>query len=147
VGLSEEGQADGGILSINLHYIGAARLGSLTAAAAPVLLHYIGHTADGVEDVTTLFPLSVTQTWTVIDRAWEIASLELAVAAWAIARRRLEHSELGVGPRLVCDQLLPILHIGEEGSRIFDMKAIVERVRHSDLVERALSVGAAPADR
>ena len=148
VGLSEEGQADGGILSINLHYIGAARLGSLTAAAAPVLLYYIGHTADGVEDVTTLFPLSVTQTWTVIDRAWEIVSLELAVAVWAIARRGLAPSELGVGPKYVYDQLLPLLHIGEEGTRIFDMKAIVERVRQSDLVEQALTrLGAASADR
>jgi histidine ammonia-lyase len=138
VGLSEEGHADGGILSINLHYVGAARLGSLTAAAAPVLLNYIGQMADGVEDVTTLFPLSVTQTWTVIDRAWEIAALELTVAVWAIARRCLAPSDLGAGPRLAYDRLLPLLHIGEEGNRIFDMTPIVERIRHSDLIERAL---------
>ena len=46
VGLAAEGAADGGVLSLNLHYIGAARLGSLVAAAAPVALTYIGHTAD-----------------------------------------------------------------------------------------------------
>jgi len=138
VGLAEEGQADGGVLSTNLHYIAAARLGTLSAAAAPVLLHYVGLLADGVEDVTTLFPLSVSQTSVVIDRAWEIASLELTVAVWAMARRRLRREELGAGARLAYDALLPLLHIGEEGNRIFDMKAIVDRVRHSDLIERAL---------
>jgi histidine ammonia-lyase len=138
VGLAEEGQADGGILSTNLHYVAAARLGSLTAAAAPVLLNYIGLLADGVEDVTTLFPLSVTQTWTVIDRAWEIVALELAVGVWAMARRRLARADLGAGPKLAYDALLPLLHIGEEGERILDMKSIVEKVRHSDLIERAL---------
>ena len=64
MGLAQDGAADGGVLSLNLNYIGSARMGSLMAAAAPVLLHYIGHTADGVEDVTSLLPLSVSQTRT-----------------------------------------------------------------------------------
>ena len=76
-------------------------MGSLMAAAAPVFLHYIGHTADGVEDVTSLLPLSVTQTKTVIDRAWEAAALEMAIAVWAIARRGIALSDLGEGPRRV----------------------------------------------
>src|SRR5579872_6996204 len=138
VGLSREGEADGGVLSINLNYVAAARLGTLGAAAAPVLLQYIGSLADGVEDVTTLLPLSVTQTATVVARAWEIAALEMTIGVWAIARRGLARESLGRGPRAVFDALLPLLHIGEEGTRVFDMQPIVERVRSGALVEAAL---------
>ena len=140
VGLAADGAADGGILSLNLHYIGAARLGTLTATAAPVLLTYIGHTADGVEDVSTLLPLSVTQTRAAIAGAFELAVLEMIVAVWAIARRGLPPSTLGRGPRVVHDALLPMLHIGEEGVRIFDFAAIVTRVQESRLVDAAFRV-------
>jgi histidine ammonia-lyase len=136
VGLAEDGAADGGILSINLNYIGSARMGSLVAAAAPVFLHYVGHTADGVEDVTSLLPLSIAQTETVIERAWEAVALEMTIAVWAMARRRLALEELGEGPRRVYRALLPLLHIGEEGCRIFDMKRIVAAVRDGDLIAR-----------
>src|SRR6202030_2482625 len=115
-----EGAADGGILSINLNYVGAARRGTLLSAAAPVLLNYIGLVADGVEDVTTQAPLAVTQTQEVADRAWEAAALEMTIAVWAMARRQLRPVELGQGPRLVYEALLPLLHIGDEGRRIFD---------------------------
>ena len=139
VGLAEQGAADGGILSINLNYIGSARMGSLLAAAAPVFLHYVGHTADGVEDVTSLLPLSVTQTNTVIDRAWEAAALEMTIAVWAIARRGLAPRDLGPGPRAVYERLLPRLHIGEEGARLFTVRPIVEDLRGGELVARAFS--------
>lgn len=142
VGLAADGAADGGILSINLNYIGSARMGTLMAAAAPVLLHYVGHTADGVEDVTSLLPLSVTQTETVVDRAWEAAALEMLIAVWAMARRELSIDDLGPVPRLIYQTLLPLLHIGEEGLRVFDMRAIVAEVRHGGLVERCLSIAA-----
>jgi histidine ammonia-lyase len=134
VGLAAEGAADGGVLSLNLNYIGSARLGSLTAAAAPVFLHYIGHTADGVEDVTSLLPLSVSQTKTVIDRAWEAAALEMAIAVWAIARRGIATNELGAGPRQVYQSLLPLLHIGEEGQRVFNMRQIAAAVRDGEAI-------------
>jgi histidine ammonia-lyase len=134
VGLAAEDAADGGILSLNLNYIGSARMGSLLAAAAPVVLHYVGHMADGVEDVTSLLPLSVTQTKTVIDRAWEAAALEMAIAVWAMARRRLVPAGLGTGPRRAYELLLPLLHIGEEGMRIFNMRQIVAAVREGDFV-------------
>ena len=101
VGLAEDGAADGGILAINLNYIGAARMGSLLAAAAPVLLNYVGHTADGVEDVTSLLPLSVTQTQAVIERAWDAVALEMSIAVWAIARRGLAPADLGTAPRQI----------------------------------------------
>ena len=143
VGLAEDGAADGGILSINLNYIGSARMGSLMAAAAPVVLHYVGHTADGIEDVTSLLPLSVTQTKAVVDRAWEAVSLEMAIAVWAIARRRLALSDVGEGPRQVYEVLLPLLNIGDEGKRVFNMRQIVGAVRDSDLVERSLSMALA----
>jgi histidine ammonia-lyase len=134
VGLAADGAADGGILSLNLHYIGAARLGTLTAAAPPVLLHYIGHTADGVEDVSTLLPLAVTQTRAVIARAFELAALEIIVGVWAIARRGIAPSSLGRGTRSVYEVVLPLLCIGEEGERIFDFAAIVARIRDTGLV-------------
>ena len=138
MGLAADGAADGGVLSINLHYIGAARLGILTAAAAPVLLHYIGHTADGVEDVSTLLPQSVAQTSTVVARAWELATLELIVGVWAVDRRGLESSNLGVGAQLIHAALLPRLHIGREGIRIFDFAGIVDMVRQTRLCRQAL---------
>jgi histidine ammonia-lyase len=116
-------------------------MGSLLAAAAPVLLHYVGQMADGVEDVTSLLPLSVTQTKTVIDRAWEAASLELAIAVWAMARRRLAPADMGAGPRRVYELLLPLLHIGDEGRRIFNMRQIVGAVRDGDLVNQCMSSG------
>jgi len=139
VGLAEPGAADGGILSINLNYIGSARMGSLLAAAAPVFLHYVGHTADGVEDVTSLLPLSVAQTNTLIDRAWEAVALEMAIAVWAIARRGLSPQTLGSGPRCVYESLLPRLHIGEEGTRLFTLRPIVDELRNGGLVARSLS--------
>ncbi len=134
VGLAADGAADGGILAINLNYIGSARLGSLLASAAPVLLHYVGHTADGVEDLTSLLPLSVSQTEALVERAWEIAALEMSIAVWAIARRQLPIDELGPGPRAVYEAILPLLHIGAEGRRIFRMQDIVARVRRADLL-------------
>jgi histidine ammonia-lyase len=139
VGLAAEGAADGGVLSLNLNYIGSARMGSLMAAAAPVFLHYIGHTADGVEDVTSLLPLSVTQTKTVIDRAWEAAALEMAIAVWAIARRGIASSDLGEGPQRVYQSLLPLLHIGEEGNHVFNMRQIVAAVRDGESISLRLS--------
>lgn len=137
VGLAAEGAADGGILSINLHYIGAARLGALTATAAPVTLLYIGHTADSVEDVSTLFPLSVSQTAALVELAWQIATLEIVVAVWAIARRGIEVQQLGQGVRAAYQQLVDDLHIGEEGERIFDLATLCAKVRAPGFVPHA----------
>jgi histidine ammonia-lyase len=139
VGLAEEGAADGGVVSLNLNYIGSARMGSLMAAAAPVFLHYIGQMSDGVEDVTSLLPLSVAQTRIVVDRAWETVALEMAIAVWAIARRRIGVAELGDGPRQVYESLLPLLHIGEEGSRVFNMRQIVAAVRDHGAIDVLLA--------
>ncbi len=141
VGLAADGAADGGVLSLNLNYIGSARMGSLLAAAGPVLLHYIGHTADSVEDVTSLLPLSVTQTKRVIELAWEMVALEMAIGVWAIARRDIAASDLGEGPRHVYATLRPLLPIGEEGTRVFNMRAIVSAVREHGFIDRLLDAG------
>jgi hypothetical protein len=37
-----------------------------------------------------------------------------------------------------------LLHIGEEGERVFDMRAIVAKVRHGGLVDECLSIAAGP---
>jgi histidine ammonia-lyase len=134
VGLAAEGEADGGVVSTNLHYIASARLGTLLAAAAPVLLHYVGHMSDSVEDLTSLTPLSVAQTQTVIERAWELAAVELAVGTWAIARRGIPYDYLGVGVRPVYKALLPLLPIGEEGQTVFQMSPIVQLVKSGQLL-------------
>ena len=46
----------------------------------------------------------------------------MAIAVWAIARRRLAPEALGDGPSRVYELLLPLLRIGEEGTRIFNMR-------------------------
>ena len=66
----------------------------------------------------------------------------MAIAVWAMARRRLEPATLGVAPRRVYELLLPLLHIGEEGTRIFNMRHIVAAVRDGDLVDHCLSMAA-----
>ncbi|HWG71588.1 MAG TPA: hypothetical protein VN692_19395, partial [Steroidobacteraceae bacterium] len=68
--------------------------------------------------------------------AWEAAALELAIAVWAMARRGLKPAALGAGPRRVYELLLPLLHIGEEGTRIFNMGHIVAAVRDGDLLDQ-----------
>ena len=46
-----------------------------------------------------------------------------------------------MGPRRVYELLLPLLHIGEEGTRIFNMRHIVAAVRDGDFVGDCLSIG------
>jgi histidine ammonia-lyase len=137
VGLSEDHAPDGGVLSINLNYIGAARMGTLLSAAAPVLLHYVGHTSDGVEDVSALTPLSVAQTESLLIRAWEIVSLEVTIAVWAIARRKLPTEDLGIGVRKVYEMVRPLLPIGHEGTRVFDTSRIVSMVKSDNFLSAA----------
>jgi hypothetical protein len=64
----------------------------------------------------------------------------MAIAVWAMARRRLPPAHLGEGPRRVYELLLPLLHIGEEGKRIFNMRHIIGAVRDGDFLERCLSI-------
>lgn len=146
-GLTDEGAADSGVLAILLNHIASARLGSLLAAAPPVLLQGSAQLSDGIEDVSSHFPLSVSQTERVITFAWELLAVELAVAVWAIARRDLNESDLGRGPRAAHHRVRPMLHIGKEGERIFDMRPIVSLLRDDDfLAELGVdrSVGRSP---
>jgi hypothetical protein len=39
---------------------------------------------------------------------------------------------------VVCESILPLLHIGEEGRRVFDMARIVEAVR-GDLIGSSIA--------
>jgi histidine ammonia-lyase len=59
----------------------------------------------------------------------DLMSLEMAIGVWAIARRGIAAEDLGEGVRAVHAAIRPLLHIGQEGSRIFDMAAIVAVVR------------------
>jgi hypothetical protein len=54
-------------------------------------------------------------------------------------------ADLGRGPRVVCESILPLLHIGEEGRRIFDMARIVEAVRGGLIAKSMASAGGSGA--
>ena len=142
-GLADEGAADGGVLGIMLNHIASARQGSILAASPPVLLQGSAQLSDGIEDVSSHFPLSVSQTERAITFAWEILAVELAVAVWAIARRDVNESDLGRGPRVAHHRVRPLLHIGEEGERLFDMRPIISLLRDDEfLVELGVDPGA-----
>ena len=75
--------------------------------------------ADGVEDTASHALHAVHDLIRVIDAGWKIAGLELMIAVWAMTRRRLEASDLGLGIRPAFETLGAMLPIGREGDAIF----------------------------
>ena len=53
-------------------------------------------------------------------------AIETACAVWAIHRRALDIATLGDGIRPLVERILPVLPIGTEGQRIFDLGQIVD---------------------
>jgi len=49
-------------------------------------------------------------------------------------RLGIASSDLGDGPREVYRSLLPLLHIGEEGKHVFNMRQIVATVRDGETI-------------
>jgi histidine ammonia-lyase len=70
----------------------------------------------------------VAETVRALGPAWNVVAIEMACAAWAIHRRGVALSDLGQGLRELYAQVLPLLPIGTEGVRIFDVGVVVDVV-------------------
>ena len=134
-GLNQEPSALGGVQFLNLGHIAEAYASSVRARCHPTMFAYQGQLADGVEDHATMLPLSIGETDAMIDQAWVVQAIELAVAAWSIRRRGIEVSELGEGLREVYKRVEAHLPVGREGIEIFDLRPIVSMVRDEELVD------------
>lgn len=134
-GLATHESALGGVQFLNLGHIAEAYAAQVRAYARPTMLNYQGQLADGVEDHASQLPLAVAETDKLLDVAWGVQALELIVACWAMSRRQLDVSTLGEGVREVYKTIHPMLPMGREGTEVFDLRSIVELVRHGDLVD------------
>lgn len=130
VGLTHEGDARGGIQFLNLSHLAEAQVAQVHRFAAPVLLFYSGQLADGVEDTAGLAPIASQQVRQMMPYCWNVLALELATAVWAIHRRGVAREQLGEGVRPVYDAVLPLLPIGREGEKIFDLAPVVTWLKH-----------------
>jgi histidine ammonia-lyase len=129
--LAVEPGAVGGVQFLNFGHIAAANVGAVRQAAYPALLNYSGQLDDGVEDVAGNAPQSVAETVRSLLPAWNVVTLEVACAVWAIHRRGLPIDALGKGVRTLADTILTLLPIGSEGETILDLGPIVEVVKRA----------------
>ena len=127
--LAVEPGAIGGVQFLNFGHIAAAAVGAVRQAAFPALLNYSGQLDDGVEDVAGNAPQSVAETARSLMPAWNVITLEVACAVWAIQRRGVSLDALGAGVRPLAAQILAMLPIGTEGEAIFDLGPLVEAVK------------------
>ncbi|MDQ0394833.1 aromatic amino acid lyase [Labrys monachus] len=127
--LAAEPGAIGGVQFLNLGHLAGANVGAVRQAAHPALLNYSGQLDDGVEDVAGNAPQSVAETVRSLVPAWNVVTIEIACAVWAIHRRGLAAADLGEGVRPLAEGMLALLPIGTEGRRIFDLGPLVELVR------------------
>lgn len=125
VGLGETGDARGGVQFLNLSHLAEAQAAQVHRFAAPVLLFYGGQLADGVEDTAGLAPIAAQQVRQMMPYCWNVVALELATAIWAIHRRGIAPEMLGQGIRPVYEAVQPMLPIGREGEKVFDLAPVV----------------------
>jgi len=131
-----EGHARGGVQFLNFSHLAEAQVAQVHRFAAPVLLFYGGQLADGVEDTAGLAPIAAQQLRHMMPYCWNVITLELATAVWAIKRRAIPISDLGSGVRPVVEALQPMLPIGSEGKKVFDLEPIVEWLQsHASVLE------------
>lgn len=128
-GLATEPGAIGGVQFLKLGHLAGAAVGAVRQAAAPALLNYSGQLDDGVEDVGGSAPQSVAETMRALPPAWNVLTIEIACAVWAIHRRGLPLEALGHGLRPLAATILALLPIGREGERLFDLAPLVDAVR------------------
>jgi histidine ammonia-lyase len=127
--LAVEPGAIGGVQFLNFGHLAGANVGAVRQAAFPALLNYSGQLDDGVEDVAGNAPQSVAETVRSLVPAWNVVTLEVACAAWAVHRRGLPIETLGLGLRPLAQQILTLLPIGTEGEVIFDLGPLVDAVK------------------
>jgi histidine ammonia-lyase len=131
VGLAAADGPEGGVQTLLLNHLAAARLGAMRPLAGPVLLDYRGLLGDGIEDTGTLAPLAIGQTERALEIGWVLAGLEASIAVWAIARRGIPGSALGTAVRGVYEAVRPLLPIDAEGDAVFDAGAAIEAFRRT----------------
>lgn len=129
--LAAEPGACGGVQFLNFGHIAAANVGAVRQAAHPALLNYSGQLDDGVEDVAGNAPQSVAETVRSLVPAWNVVTLEIACAVWAINRRGVPLDALGKGVRPLAHTMLTMLPIGSEGEAILDLGPLVDAVKHA----------------
>lgn len=127
--LATEPGAVGGVQFLNLGHLASANVGAVRQAAFPALLSYSGQIDDGVEDVSGNAPQSVAETVRSLVPAWNVVTLEIACAVWAVHRRAVPVADIGEGLRPLAEAILPLLPIGREGEEIFDLGPLVEAVK------------------
>ncbi|WP_413990866.1 aromatic amino acid lyase [Labrys okinawensis] len=127
--LAVEPGAIGGVQFLNFGHLAGANVGAVRQAAFPALLNYSGQLDDGVEDVAGNAPQSVTETVRSLVPAWNVLTLEVACAVWAVHRRDVPIAALGKGLRPLAREILALLPIGSEGEAIVDLGPLVEVVK------------------
>ncbi|GLS19728.1 histidine ammonia-lyase [Labrys miyagiensis] len=127
--LAVEPGAIGGVQFLNLGHLAGANVGAVRQAAFPALLNYSGQLDDGVEDVAGNAPQSVAETVRSLVPAWNVVTLEVACAVWAVHRRDVPLEALGKGLQPLAREILALLPIGREGEAIFDLGPLVEVVK------------------
>ena len=129
-GLAEgEGQAMGGVQFLNLGHIASSLITSMKIWAHPHLLISVGQLADGVEDTSGHALHAVHDLQRQLDTGWKVAALEMSIAVWAIYRRKIPVDDLGQDVRRAYDLFRPLLPIGSEGEKPFDLAKVIEAVK------------------
>jgi histidine ammonia-lyase len=129
VGLSSSTGAGGGMGALMIAYFATARQTAMRGLAAPVLLDSGHAVADGIEDVAGSGPLSVQRTAEVAELCWQIVTVEILTALWALSLRDIHPNSIGAQLRPLAAKILPRLPIGREGESVFDLTPLVEIVR------------------
>lgn len=142
IGLAEDGAAMGGAQFLNLGHIAASLIVSTKSWAQPHLTLSVGQVADGVEDTAGYALHGVYDLSRMVDAAWKIVAIELAVSVWAMRRRKLPRTALGAGVQPAYDRVGPLLPIGREGLEVFSLLPLVEELRAGTILD-ACAAGAA----
>ena len=138
-GLAQVSGAVGGVEFLDLGHICASFVGKVKMAAHPYFGTTVGQLCDGIEDTAGFAMQSVEQTESALADTWTVATLEMIIASWAIARRGLSEADLGPGVRAAFQAILPELPIGREGLKQFDLRPLVDAAKSGEIVNAALS--------
>lgn len=131
--LARDVGAIGGVQFLNLAHIATACVGAVCQAANPAMLNYRGQVCDGVEDVGGNAPLAVAETVRALEPAWNVVAIEAICAVWAIDRRAVPFEALGEGLRDLIARIRPLLPIGTEGQKVFDVGTVVALMKDGPL--------------
>ena len=128
-GLADRPGAQGGVQFLNLGHQAEAAALRVRLSAQPVALAYRAQLADGVEDHATALPASASLIESLLEAAWEVVTLELVVASWAVERRGLDPEALSRSLAPFQRALLALSGRGREGEEVLDLRPAVELVR------------------